>query len=144
MAEEVSKSRVAITNALRLLKLDERVRGMLIEDKIKSGHARALLAIEDADLQYEIAVKIFDEEMSVRETEKLVKSLVNGKKKKTEVPPEMDEQMKIVYQNLEEKLKAFFGTKVSINQGKKGKGKIEIEYYSQEELDRIMSLMMHM
>ena len=66
---------------------------MLIEDKIKSGHARALLAIEDADLQYEIAVKIFDEELSVRETEKLVKSLVNGKKKKTEVPPEMDEHM---------------------------------------------------
>ena len=140
VAEKVSKSRVAVTNTLRLLKLDERVRGMLIEDKLKSGHARALLAIEDKDTQYETAVQIFDEKLSVRETEKLIKKLLNPAKKKEEVQD--DEQMNILYHELEEKLKTKIGTKVNINRKKEGKGKIEIEYYSSEELDRIINLLL--
>lgn len=141
VAERVSKSRVAITNTLRLLKLDERVRSMLIEDKIKSGHARALLAIEDQDKQYSTAVQIFDGNLSVRETEKLVKKILNPvEKKKDELID--DEQMKLLYQDLEEKLKTKIGTKVNINRKKEGKGRIEIEYYSNEELDRIIELLL--
>lgn len=144
VAERVSKSRVAITNTLRLLKLDERVRAMLIEDKIKSGHARALLAIEDGDAQYDTAVRIFDEKLSVRETEKLIKQMANSVQKKEEVKEEEkpDMQMKILYQDLEEKLKMRMGTKVNINRKAEGKGKIEIEYYSGDELDRIVNLLM--
>ena len=141
VAEKVSKSRVAITNSLRLLKLDERVRCMVIEDKIKSGHARALLGIEDNDLQYEIATKIFDENLSVRETEKIVKNLNskdNNKKVKKEV---FTPQEEMIYKQYEEKMKMLMGTKVSINHKTKDKGKIEIEYYSQEELERIMEMM---
>lgn len=146
VAEKVSKSRVAITNALRLLKLDERVREMLIEDKIKSGHARALLAIEDGELQYETATTIFDEKLSVRETEKLVKKILNGGMQKTsKIVAEDDEQLKIVYAGYEEKLKSIIGTKVNINRNKDGKkGKIEIEYYSPEEFERILELMSHL
>ena len=145
VAEKVSKSRVAITNALRLLKLDARVREMLIEDKIKSGHARALLSIEDGDLQYETATRIFDEKFSVRETEKLVKKILNGDNKKKKKALEEDEQLKIVYQGYEEKLKSIIGTKVHINRNKDGKkGKIEIEYYSPDEFERIVDLMSHL
>ena len=145
VAEKVSKSRVAITNALRLLKLDARVREMLIEDKIKSGHARALLSIEDGDLQYETATRIFDEKFSVRETEKVVKKILNGDNKKEEKALEEDEQLKIVYQGYEEKLKSIIGTKVHINRNKDGKkGKIEIEYYSPDEFERIVDLMSHL
>ena len=145
VAEKVSKSRVAITNALRLLKLDARVREMLIEDKIKSGHARALLSIEDGDLQYETATRIFDEKFSVRETEKLVKKILNGDNKKEEKALEEDEQLKIVCQGYEEKLKSIIGTKVHINRNKYGKkGKIEIEYYSPDEFERIVDLMSHL
>ena len=141
IAGKVSKSRVAITNALRLLKLDERVRTMLVEDKLKSGHARALLAIENNDLQYETAVQVFDQKLSVRETEKLVKKILLPKAEKKEDEKNNDAQMKTIYQNFEEKLKMIMGTKVNINHGKKGKGKIEIEYYSPDEFDRIMELM---
>ena len=141
IAEKVSKSRVAITNALRLLKLDERVRTMLVEDKLKSGHARALLAIENNDIQYETAVQVFDQKLSVRETEKLVKKILLPKAEKKEDEKNNDEQMKTIYQNFEEKLKMIMGTKVNINHGKKGKGKIEIEYYSPDEFERIMELM---
>ena len=141
IAEKVSKSRVAITNALRLLKLDERVRTMLVEDKLKSGHARALLAIENNDLQYETAVQVFDQKLSVRETEKLVKKILLPKAEKKEDEKNNDAQMKTIYQNFEEKLKMIMGTKVNINHGKKGKGKIEIEYYSPDEFERIMELM---
>ncbi len=146
VAEKVSKSRVAITNALRLLKLDARVREMLIEDKIKSGHARALLSIEDGDLQYDTATKIFDEKFSVRETEKLVKKILNGDdNKRVERRPEEDEQLNIVYAGYEEKLKSIIGTKVHINRNKDGKkGKIEIEYYSPDEFERIVELMSHL
>ena len=140
VAEKVSKSRVAVTNTLRLLKLDERVRSMLIEDKIKSGHARALLAIEDGDRQYETAVQVFDEKLSVRETEKLIKKLNAPVKQKVEEKD--DEQTRILYQDLEEKLKTKMGTKVNINRKADGKGKIEIEYYSGDELDRLINLLM--
>ncbi len=146
VAEKVSKSRVAVTNALRLLKLDKRVRDMVIEDKIKSGHARALLAIEDLNLQYETAMKIFDEKLSVRETEKLVKkALKDASEEKEEKKADNEEQLKIVYAQYEEKLKSIMGTKVNIHRNKDGrKGKIEIEYYSPDEFDRIIELMNHL
>lgn len=141
IAEKVSKSRVAITNSLRLLKLDERVRNMIIEDKIKSGHARALLAIEDSDEQYNTAVKIFDEKLSVRETERLVK-IINSKENK----PQKEErnetpQEKLIFKQYEEKLKLVMGTKVNISHKNNGKGKIEIEYYSPEEFERLIDIM---
>lgn len=141
VAEKVSKSRVAITNSLRLLKLDERVRAMVIDEKIKGGHARALLAIEEPDLQYDTAMKVFDEKLSVRETEKLVKRLTTQKEEVQKKVPEINEQLKIIYQEYEEKLKNAFGTKVNINQKANGKGKIEIEYYSADEFDRIIDMM---
>ena len=141
VAERVSKSRTAVTNSLRLLKLDERVRNMIIEDKIKSGHARALLAIENKDEQYEVAIKVFDENLSVRETEKLVKRLLNPSAKKVE--KKEDEQMKVVYASFEERLKDAMGTKVHINHKDKGKGKIEIEYFSKDEFERIVDLLLH-
>ncbi len=144
IAEKVSKSRVAITNALRLLKLDRRVRTMLIEDKIKSGHARALLSIEDGELQYDTAIRIFDEKLSVRETEKLVKKILHGKEEKKNNNIVEDEQLKVVLANFEERLKTIIGTKVNINQKKNGKGKIEIEYYSSEEFERIVDLLTQM
>ncbi len=141
VAEKVSRSRVTITNSLRLLKLDERVRNMIIEDKIKSGHARALLAIEDVDEQYNAAVKIFDEKLSVRETERLVK-LINSK----ETAPKKEEkietqQEKLIFKQYEEKLKLVMGTKVNISHKNDGKGKIEIEYYSPEEFERLIDIM---
>lgn len=137
VAERVSKSRAAVTNSMRLLKLDERVQKMLVEDMITSGHARALLSLEDPELQYQMAQKVFDEKLSVRETEKLVKKILNPKKIQ-EKPA--DEQMNAVYERMEERLKGIVGTKVAISRGKGNKGKIEIEYYSQEELERILEL----
>ena len=137
IAERVSKSRVAVTNSIRLLKLSDGVQQMLIDDMITSGHARAILAISDADMQMSVATKVFDEKLSVRETEKLVKSVLEPTApKKTETNTAED----AIYQNLEEKMKAIVGTKVSINRKKNNKGKIEIEYYSQEELERIIEL----
>lgn len=145
IAEKVSKSRVAITNALRLLKLDEKVRQMVIEDKIKSGHARALLAIEDLELQYNTAIKVFDEKLSVRETEKLVKNLSKDDKKQEEKKIPAEEQLQVVYAEYAEKLKTIMGTKVNINRNKDGKKrKIEIEYYSSEEFERIIDMMSHL
>ena len=138
VAERVSKSRTAVTNSIRLLKLDERVQQMVIEDLISSGHARALLAIEDNEKQYMIAQKIFDEKLSVRETEKLIKKL---QKEKTELSKKPREDSRIfVYEDIEQKLKAIMGTKVAIRQKDKEKGKIEIEYYSDNELERILEL----
>lgn len=137
IAERVSKSRVAVTNSIRLLKLSEGVQQMLIDDMITSGHARAILAISDADTQMFVATKVFDEKLSVRETEKLVKSVLEpSTPKKTATNTAED----AIYQNLEEKMKSIIGTKVSINRKKNNKGKIEIEYYSQEELERIIEL----
>lgn len=141
VAERVSKSRTAVTNSMRLLKLCEKVQQMLIDDMISTGHARALIGIEDEKEQYMLAQKIFDEKLSVRETEKLVKKLQNEEKETpAKEKPETNAQMEAVYQSLEEKMKGIFGTKVSINRKNEQKGKIEIEYYSQEELGRITDL----
>ena len=138
VAERVSKSRTAVTNSMRLLKLSDRVQQMIIDDMISTGHARALLAIDDEEQQYILANKIFDEKLSVRETEKLVKALKNPKK---EVKKQKLERT-FVYQNIEEQMKNIIGTKVSVNAKANGKGKIEIEYYSEEELERIYDLIM--
>ena len=139
LAERVSKSRTAITNALRLLKLDERVRKMVIDEMISTGHARAILGITDLDKQYEFAQRVFDEKLSVREVEREVKK-INSDKKNNAKPEKIDKQTEIIYQNLEEQMKQKMGTKVLINPKKNGKGKIEIEYYSNEEMNRIVEL----
>ena len=138
VAERVSKSRTAVTNSMRLLKLSDKVQQMIIDDMISTGHARALLAIDDPELQYTLANKIFDEKLSVRETEKLVKEIKNPKKPKEKKPVANS----FIYQDLEEKRKSVFGTKVSIASKGKGKGKIEIEYYSDDELEHLFDMMM--
>ncbi|MBE5927996.1 MAG: ParB/RepB/Spo0J family partition protein [Lachnospiraceae bacterium] len=138
VAEKVSKSRTAITNSVRLLKLDERVQNMVIEECISSGHARALIAVENKDDQYELACKVFDEKLSVRETEKLIKKYNikdDSKKKKPEL------ENKDIYADFEEKLKQSMGTKVQINRKSNTKGKIEIEYYSEVELERLIGML---
>ena len=138
VAERVSKSRTAVTNSMRLLKLSDKVQQMIIDDMISTGHARALLAIDDPELQYTLANKIFDEKLSVRETEKLVKEIKNPKKPKEKKPVANS----FIYQDLEEKMKSVFGTKVSIASKGKGKGKIEIEYYSDDELEHMFDMIM--
>lgn len=138
VAERVSKSRTAVTNSIRLLKLSDKVQQMIIDDMISTGHARALLAIDDPELQYTLANKIFDEKLSVRETEKLVKEIKNPKKPKEKKLVANS----FIYQDLEEKMKSVFGTKVSIASKGKGKGKIEIEYYSDDELEHLFDMMM--
>ena len=138
VAERVSKSRTAVTNSMRLLKLSDKVQQMIIDDMISTGHARALLAIDDPELQYTLANKIFDEKLSVRETEKLVKEIKNPKKPKEKKPVANS----FIYQDLEEKMKSVYGTKVSIASKGKGKGKIEIEYYSDDELEHLFDMMM--
>lgn len=139
IAERVAKSRTAVTNSMRLLKLDERVQQMLIDEMLSTGHARALLAIENKEMQYGAAVKVFDEKLSVRETEKLVKEILNPKEKKEEEPE--DSALELIYQQLEEKIKGIIGSKVAIHRKNKDKGRIEIEYYSQDELERIVELL---
>lgn len=144
VAERVSKSRTAVTNSMRLLKLNEKVQQMLIDDMLSTGHARALLAIEDADEQYNLAQQIFDEKMSVRDVEKLVKKLQKEKTEKPKEPAQPDqsqEQIQAIYHDLEESMKQIFGTKVSIIASKDmKKGKIEIEYYSPDELDHFIDM----
>lgn len=140
VAERVSKSRTAVTNAMRLLKLNDKVQQMLIDEMLTTGHARALLAIEDQDKQYEVAQKIFDEKLSVRDTEKLVKNIQNQKPEDTASVDKIDPQLLAVYHDLEEQMKVLLGTKVHINPKTDKKGKLEIEYYSQDELDRIIDL----
>ena len=137
LAERVSKSRVAVTNSMRLLKLDERVQKMIIDDMISAGHARALLAITDSEKQYTIAMKVFDEKLSVRETEKLIKNLDKQVKPKVNTTPEND----FIYRDIENKLKESMGTKVIIHNKDNNKGKIEIEYYSEEDLERLLVLL---
>ncbi len=137
IAERVSKSRAAVTNSMRLLKLDERVQQMLVEEMITTGHARALLGLEDGEQQYTAALRIFDEKLSVRETEKMVKQILEPKASKTK---EYDAAQDAIYQHLEERMKSIVGTKVAINRKSKNKGKIEIEYYSEDELERIIEL----
>ena len=137
LAERVSKSRVAVTNSMRLLKLDERVQKMIIYDMISAGHDRALLAITDSEKQYTIAMKVFDEKLSVRETEKLIKNLDKQVKPKVNTTPEND----FIYRDIENKLKESMGTKVIIHNKDNNKGKIEIEYYSQDDFERIVDIL---
>lgn len=138
IANRVSKNRATITNSMRLLKLDIRVQDMLAEGKISSGHARALLGLEEGERQYQVAAKIIEEKLSVRDVEKLVKMMNRPpKEKKPEKGPDID----LIYRQVEDKLKSIMGTKVVINQKDKNKGRIEIEYYSQEELERLIELM---
>lgn len=139
VAERVSKSRTAVTNSMRLLKLNEKVQQMIIDDMISTGHARALLAIDDQEQQHALAVKIFDEKLSVRETEKLIKII---KKPKEEKKPEKKIENSFVYDDLAEKMKQALGTKVKVLAKGNGKGKIEIEYYSDSELERMFDIIM--
>lgn len=141
VAERVSKSRTAVANTMRLLKLNEDVQQMVIDEMLTTGHARALLGIEDEQRQYELAMKIFDEKLNVRDTEKMVRNLLSEKKDNKSDVPRIDTTLDAIYRNLEEELKAILGTKVSINAKDSRKGKLEIEYYSQEELDSIIDLL---
>lgn len=141
VAERVSKSRAAVTNAIRLLKLDDRVQQMVVDEMLSTGHARTLLGIDDPEKQYVTAQKIFDEKLSVRDTEKLVKNLQNEKKTAPEEPKKIDPKIEAIYKDLEEQMKVILGTKVSINHKDETRGKLEIEYYSQDELDRIIDLL---
>lgn len=139
LAERISKSRTAVTNSMRLLKLNEQVQQMVVDEMLTTGHARALLSIENPEQQYTTAQKVFDEKLSVRETEKLVKKLLKGDKK--ENAKKNDEEMKrmeIIYQDIAEKMKQVLGTKVTINPKNKDKGRIEIEYYDQDQLEQLL------
>lgn len=139
VAERVSKSRTAVTNSMRLLKLCDEVQQMIIDDMISTGHARALITIEDPEQQYTIAQRVFDEKLSVRDVEKLVKDLNKPQKPKKEVIE--DKSLDIIYQDVEEKLKQSLGTKVSIASKGNGAGKLEIEFYSHDDLDKIIELL---
>ena len=139
VAERVSKSRTAVTNSMRLLKLCDEVQQMIIDDMTTTGHARALISIEDPEQQYTIAQKVFDEKLNVRDVEKLVKNLNKPEKAKKE--PVADKALEVVYQDLEEKLKQSLGTKVSIASKGDGAGKLEIEFYTHDDLEKITDLL---
>lgn len=139
VAERVSKSRTAVTNSMRLLKLCDEVQQMIIDDMLSTGHARALISIEDPEQQYTIAQKVFDEKLSVRDVEKLVKNL--NKPDKAKKAAETDKSLDVVYQDIAEKLKQALGTKVDISSKGGGAGKIEIEFYNHDDLDRIIDLL---
>ena len=137
VAEKVSKNRTTITNSLRLLKLTDDVQQMIVDGKLSTGHARAIISIEDPAKQLEIAEKIFDEKMSVREVEKYIKSLDKPAKPKKKV----NESLQVVYDNIEEQLKLMLGTKVSIlSKSTEGSGKLEIEFYNHDDLERIVEI----
>lgn len=138
VAERVSKSRTAVTNSMRLLKLCDGVQQMIIDDMLSTGHARALIPIEDQEMQLQLAQKIFDEKLSVREVEKLVKGILKPDKE-TSKKEEKPQTIQYIYQDLENKLKEKFSRKVEIiSKGKSGSGKIEIEFYSNDDLDQLI------
>ena len=139
VAERVAKSRTAVTNSMRLLKLCDNVQQMIIDDMISTGHARALITIEDPEQQYAIAQQIFDEKLSVRDVEKLVKNLNKPVKLKKEIS--VDKSLEAVYQDIEENLKQKLSTKVTITSKGNGAGKMEIEFYSHDDLERLMDLL---
>ena len=143
VAKRVSKSRTAVTNSMRLLKLTEDVQQMVIDEKLTMGHARCLIAIEDPDLQKQIALQVIDKNLSVRDTEKLMKKLQKQKESAEEEQKKTaeDSALTAVYEHIAEQMKTILGTKVEIRRKDKEKGKIEIEYYSQDELDRLLQLM---
>jgi ParB family chromosome partitioning protein len=141
VAERVSKSRTSVTNSMRLLKLTEPVQQMIVDGMLSTGHARALIPIEDPEQQLALAQKIFDEKLSVREVEKIVKNILKpaeemGKKE------DKQEALQVIYRDLENKLKERLSRKVAISsKGKSGAGKIEIEFYSNDDLDRLIELL---
>jgi ParB family chromosome partitioning protein len=134
LSKRIGKSRTAVTNCMRLLNLDDRVKEYLIDGVITEGHGRALLAIENRDLQYKVAQTIIDEGLSVREVERLIRDSAKPKKEKVE------EKENIYHKDIKERLEGYFGTRVSLV-NKKNKGKIEIEYYSEEDLQRILDIL---
>jgi ParB family chromosome partitioning protein len=138
LAEKVAKNRVTITNSMRLLKLDERVQQMLIDNMLTGGHARALLAITDKEEQHTLALRVFDEKLSVRETESLVKRVLTEKDQP--VVPVKKQDDSVIYRDIENRMKDILGTKVAIKKKAKNKGRIEIEYYSMEELERLIDM----
>ena len=137
LAERVSKSRTAITNSMRLLKLADNVKDMIIEDLISAGHARALLSIEDPSEQYDLAQRVMDEKLSVRDIEKIVKA-----RNKPKIQKKKNEKQEALYHEIEDKLKASLGTKVTITPKGDKMGKVEIEFYTQDDLQKIMDLLM--
>ena len=140
VAERVSKSRTAVTNSMRLLKLCQEVQQMVIDEMISTGHARAILSIEDPEEQYMIAQKIFDEKLSVRDVEKLVKNLNKPKPEKQK--QEIHKSLEYIYENTAVKMKEVFGTKVNITAKENGSGKIEIDFFSHEDFDRMTDLLL--
>ena len=134
VAERVSKSRTAVTNSMRLLELCEEVQKMVIDGMITTGHARALIVVEDPQEQYMLAQKIFDEKLSVREVEKLVKNLHKPEKPKKQE----NKSLELIYKDISERLRQSLSTKVSINAKENGSGKIEIEFYNHEDLERLL------
>ncbi|MCI5943469.1 MAG: ParB/RepB/Spo0J family partition protein [Eubacterium sp.] len=140
IATSISKSRTAITNTMRLLKLDERVQKMVMDNLITSGHGRTLIPIEDKEVQYQTAVKIMDEGLSVREAERIVKKMLEEKKQDKEEPSLEQQEEQRYLSFFEGKMKDILGSKVTIKNKKNQKGKIEIEYYSKDELERIIDL----
>ena len=136
ISKRISKSRTAITNCMRLLNLDQRVQDYIIDEVISEGHGRAILGVPDKEIQYEIAQMVIDDSINVRETEKLVKNFEGGKKEKV-----VKTQNNIYYKDIMNKLENHFGTKVVINSKTKDKGRIEIEYYSEEEFERILEVL---
>ena len=137
LAERISKSRTAITNSMRLLKLADNVKDMIIEDLISAGHARALLSIEDPSEQYDLAQRVMDEKLSVRDIEKIVKA-----RNKPKIQKKKNEKQEALYHEIEDKLKASLGTKVTITPKGDKMGKVEIEFYTQDDLQKIMDLLM--
>ncbi|MEG0774845.1 ParB/RepB/Spo0J family partition protein [Clostridium sp.] len=136
ISKKVSKSRSAIANCLRLLNLDKRVQDYLIDEVISEGHGRAILGIDNKETQYEIAQKVIDEDLNVRQTEKLIKNYGNDKNKKVN-----NKTSNPYYKDIADKLEGYFNTKVTLNEKNKNKGKIEIEYYSEDDLQRILELL---
>lgn len=136
ISKKVSKSRTAIANCMRLLNLDDRVQDYLIDEVISEGHGRAILGLSDKQLQYEIAQMVIDDSLNVRQTERLVKNFGVLKKEKV-----LKNQNDVYYKDIMNKLENCFGTKVFINSKNKNKGKIEIEYYSEEDFERILEVL---
>ena len=141
VADRVSKSRTAVTNSMRLLKLCDEVQQMIINGMISTGHARALIGIEDPEKQYNIAQRIFDEKLSVRDVEKLVKNIDKPSTTKLRKPNETDKSLEIIYHALEARLKENMSTKVSISGKGNGAGKIEIEFYNHDDLDKLVDML---
>ena len=136
IAGKVSKSRSVVANSMRLLKLDDRVQEMVIKNQLTAGHARALAGLDDGEVQYSLAQQILENSLSVRETENLIKNL--GKTKPVRKKVQKDASLEIIYRDIEKKLKSSLGTKVAIRSKGDKTGRLEIDFYSTEDLDRII------